>query len=170
LRLRKGATDAEPGYSGNARPSGGDVPGMGAPEFDAEAGETTTTRPGRGLGIASLAIGASGLTLAVATWAAWLIVRPPVLSAWVYSWVAQAFVLVLGALWFALLPISVLALVFGVYAGARTRPGPGRIGATLGVITVLLALSGAAVFATSSWRHVGPPIAYFDTQSGGTPR
>jgi hypothetical protein len=168
LRLRKGATDAEPGYSGNTRASGGDDPGMGAPGFDAETGETTT-RPGRGLAIASLAIGASGLTLAVATWAAWLIVRPPVLSAWVYSWVAQAFVLVLGALWFALLPISVLALVFGVYAGARTHPGPGRIGATLGVITVLLALSGAAVFATSSWRHVGPPIAYFDTQ-GGAPR
>ncbi|MDX3193119.1 hypothetical protein PV458_32325 [Streptomyces sp. MN03-5084-2B] len=41
----------------------------------------TTTRPGRGLAIASPAIGASGLTPAVAT-----------------------SVLVLGALWFALLP------------------------------------------------------------------
>src|SRR2546423_9140097 len=102
---------------------------MGAPRFEAES--TETTRPGRGLAIASLALGASGLTLAVATWAAWLIVRPQVVSAWMYSWVAQAFVLVLGALWFALLPISVLALVFGGYAGARTRPGPGRIGATL---------------------------------------
>src|ERR1044072_1465568 len=96
---------------------------MGEPELEGEP--TETTRPGRGLAIASLAIGASGLTLAVATWAAWLIVRPPVVTAWVYSWVAQAFVLVLGALWFALLPISVLALVFGVYAGARTRPAPG---------------------------------------------
>jgi uncharacterized membrane protein len=94
-------------------------------------------------------------------------VRPPVVTAWVYSWVAQAFVLVLGALWFALLPISVLALVFGVHAGARTRPGPGRMGATLAAITALLALSGAAVFATtSSWRQVGPPVAYFDTQTG----
>ncbi|MEV6622412.1 hypothetical protein AB0M83_28675 [Amycolatopsis sp. NPDC051106] len=137
---------------------------MGEPEFEAEP--TETTRPGRGLAIASLAIGASGLTLAVATWAAWLIVRPPVVTAWVYSWVAQAFVLVLGALWFALLPISVLALVFGVYAGARTHPGPGRIGATLAVITALLALSGAAVFATTSWRQVGPPVAYFDNQPG----
>ena len=137
---------------------------MGAPEFEAEP--TETSRPGRGLAITSLAIGASGLTLAVATWAAWLIVRPPVVTAWVYSWVAQAFVLVLGALWFALLPISVLGLVFGVHAGARTRPGPGRIGATLAVITALLALSGAAVFATTSWRQVGPPVAYFDTQTG----
>jgi hypothetical protein len=140
---------------------------MGAPEFEAETAETT--RPGLGLGIASLAIGAAGLTLAVATWAAWLIVRPQVLSAWAYSWVSQAFVLVLGALWFALLPISVLALVFGICAGARTRPGRGRIGATLAVITVLLALSGAAVFATTSWRHVGRPVGYFDTQTG-TPR
>jgi hypothetical protein len=135
-------------------------------EAESEAQPLETSRPGHGLAIASLAIGASGLTLAVATWAAWLIVRPPVVSAWVFSWVAQAFVLVLGALWFALLPISVLALVFGVHAGARTRPGAGRIGATLAVITALLALSGAAVFATTSWRHVGPPIAYFDTQTG----
>ena len=89
------------------------------------------------MAIASLAIGTSGLTLAVATWAAWLIVRP-----------------------------SVLALVFGVRAGARTWPGPGRIGATLAVVTALLALSGAAVFATTSWRQVGPPVAYFDTQTG----
>ncbi|MER6797028.1 hypothetical protein, partial [Amycolatopsis mediterranei] len=93
---------------------------MGEPELEAEE---TTTRPGRGLAIASLAIGAAGLTLAVATWAAWLIVRPEIVSAWVFSWVTQAFVLVLGALWFALLPISVLALVFGVCAGARTQPG-----------------------------------------------
>jgi hypothetical protein len=107
-----------------------------------EAEETTTTRPGRGLAIASLAVGASGLTLAVATWAAWLIVRPGIVSAWVFSWVTQAFVLVLGALWFALLPISVLALVFGVCAGARTQPGFARIGATLAVVTALLALSG----------------------------
>ncbi|WP_410623818.1 hypothetical protein [Amycolatopsis sp. cmx-8-4] len=46
------------------------------------------------------------------------------MAAWTYSGVAQAFVLVLGALWFALPPISVLALVFGVYPGARTTPAP----------------------------------------------
>ncbi|WIX85031.1 hypothetical protein [Amycolatopsis sp. DG1A-15b] len=139
---------------------------MGEPEL--EAGETTTaTRPGRGLAIASLAVGAAGLTLAVATWAAWLVVRPGIVSAWVFSWVTQAFVLVLGALWFALLPISVLALVFGVCAGARTQPGFARIGATLAVVTALLALSGAAVFATTSWRHVGPPVAYFGTGTSG---
>ncbi|QKV78654.1 hypothetical protein [Amycolatopsis sp. Hca4] len=128
--------------------------------------EETTTRAGRGLAIASLAIGAAGFTLAVATWAAWLIVRPGIVSAWLLSWVTQAFVLVLGALWFALLPISVLALVFGICAGSRTRPGSARIGATLAVITALLALSGAAVFATTSWHRIGPPIAYFDP---GTP-
>ncbi|KDN23006.1 hypothetical protein [Amycolatopsis rifamycinica] len=140
---------------------------MGQPEPDAQEA-TTTSRPGHGLAIASLAIGASGLTLAVATWAAWLIVRPELVSAWTLSWVTQAFVLVLGALWFALLPISVLALVFGICAGARTRPGYARIGATLAVVTVLLALSGAAVFATTSWRRVGPPIAYFDMRTSGT--
>jgi hypothetical protein len=104
---------------------------MGAPEAE------TITRSGRGLAVASLAVGASGFTLAAATWAAWLIVRPELVSAWKYSWVAQAFVLVLGALWFGLLPIS-----------------------------AVLALAGAAVFATTSWRHVGPPVAYFDTQTG----
>ena len=139
---------------------------MEEPELEPETKETT--RPGRGLAVASLAVGASGLTLAVATWAAWLIIRPELVSAWVYSWVAQAFVLVLGALWFALLPISVLALVFGVCAGARTRPGFGRIGAPLAVVTALLALAGAAVFATTSWRQVGPPVAYFDTQTGSS--
>lgn len=139
---------------------------MGEPEFT--TGTEETTRPGRGLAVASLAVGASGSTLAVATWAAWLIIRPELVSAWVYSWVAQAFVLVLGALWFALLPISVLALIFGVCAGARTRPGAARIGATLAVVTALLALAGAAVFATTSWRHVGPPVAYFDTQTGAS--
>ena len=135
---------------------------MGAPELEPETEETT--RPG--LGVASLAVGASGFTLAAATWAAWLIIRPELVPAWAYSWVAQAFVLVLGALWFALLPISVLALVFGVCAGARTQPGRGRIGATLAIVTALLALAGAAVFATTSWGHVGPPVAYFDTQTG----
>ncbi|MBE8520365.1 hypothetical protein ILP97_23195 [Amycolatopsis sp. H6(2020)] len=135
---------------------------MGVPEP-----ETTTTRPGRGLAIASLAIGASGLTLAVATWAAWLLVRPVLSAAWLFSWQAQVFALVLGALWFALLPISVLALVFAICAGARTRPGYARIGATLAVITALVALSGAAVFATTSWDRIGPPIAYLDTGTSG---
>jgi hypothetical protein len=136
---------------------------MGEPESE----PSETARAGRGLGIASLALGAAGLTLAVATWAAWVIVRPGILSAWMLSWVSQAFVLVLGALWFALLPISVLALVFGVCAGARTRPGFARVGATLAVVTALLGLSGAAVFATTSWRQVGPPIAYFDNGTSG---
>ncbi|OXM67680.1 hypothetical protein [Amycolatopsis vastitatis] len=136
---------------------------MGAPE----AG--TITRSGRGLAVASLAVGASGFTLAAATWVAWLIVRPELVSAWAYSWVAQAFVLVLGALWFGLLPISVLALIFGLCADTQPRPDFGRIGMTLAVVTALLALGGAAVFATTSWRHVGPPVAYFDTQTG-TPR
>ncbi|MEU5265921.1 hypothetical protein [Amycolatopsis sp. NPDC021455] len=135
---------------------------MGAAE--AEAGETT--RPGRGLAVASLAVGASGCTLAVATWAAWLLVRPQLVAAWAYSWVAQAFVLVLGALWFGLLPISVLALIFGLCADTRPRPDFGRIGMTLAVVTAVLALAGAAVFATTSWRRVGPPVAYFDTQTG----
>jgi hypothetical protein len=34
------------------------------------------------------------------------------------------------------------------------------------VLTILLALSGAAVFATSSFGDAGPPYAYFDTQTG----
>lgn len=137
---------------------------MGAPDHTEE--ETLTERPRHGLGITSVALGAAGLTLALATWAAWLVVRPGVVSAWTYSWVAQAFLLVLGALWFALLPASVLGLVFGVYAGARTKPGPGRVGATLAVMTLLLALLGAAVFATTSWGRVGPPVAYFDSTTG----
>jgi hypothetical protein len=139
---------------------------MGEPE--AELGETTTRRPGRGLAVASLAVGASGFTLAAATWVAWLVVRPELVSAWTYSWVAQAFVLVLGALWFGLLPISVLALMLGVCADTQPRPDFGRIGMMLAVVTAALALAGAALFATTSWRDVGPPAAYFDTQTGSS--
>ncbi|UOZ07294.1 hypothetical protein [Amycolatopsis sp. WQ 127309] len=47
----------------------------------------------RGLAITAVAIGASGLTPAVA---AWVIVRPPAVATWTYSWVALAFVLVLA--------------------------------------------------------------------------
>ena len=124
-------------------------------------GDDEITRPRRGLAISAVALGAAGLTLTVATWAAWLLVRPQVLSAWTYSWVTQAFVLVLGALWFAMLPVGVLALVFAGYAGPRTTHT--RAGMLLAAVTLLLALLGAATFATTSWRGVGPPYAYFDT-------
>lgn len=132
---------------------------MGEPE-DAGNGRS------RGLGIAAVAIGTFGLTLAVATWAAWLLIRPQLVSAWTYSWVAQAFLLVLGALWFALLPLGAVGLVFSGYAGVRAAAGPGRIGAGLAALTLLLALLGAAAFATTSFGRVGPPVAYFDTTTG----
>ena len=67
---------------------------------------------------------------------------------------------------FGLLPISVPALVFGVCAETQPRPDFGRIGMTPAVVTAAPAPAGAAVFATMSWRHVGPPAAYFDTQTG----
>lgn len=123
-------------------------------------------RPRRGLGIASVAIGAAGLTLAVATWAAWVLIRPRIVSEWPFSWVSQAFLLVLGALWFALLPLGALGLVFAGYSGVRAITGPGRIGAGLAAVTLLLALLGAAVFATTSFARVGPPVAYFDSTTG----
>lgn len=131
-----------------------------------ETEDSGIDRPRRGLGIASVAIGAFGLTLAVATWAAWLLIRPRIVSDWALSWVSQAFLLVLGALWFALLPLGALGLVFAGYAGVRRITDPGRIGAGLAAISLLLALLGAAVFATTSFARVGPPVAYFDSTTG----
>ncbi|WP_326944003.1 hypothetical protein OG439_29230 [Amycolatopsis sp. NBC_01307] len=64
---------------------------MREPDDETEPTETKS----RGLAITAVAI---GLTPAVATWAAWVIVRPPAVAVatWTYSWVAQAFVLVLA--------------------------------------------------------------------------
>ncbi|WP_326958415.1 hypothetical protein [Amycolatopsis sp. NBC_01286] len=65
---------------------------MREPHDETEPTETKS----RGLAITAVAIGAAGPTPAVATWAAWVIVRAPAMAAWTYSWVAQAFVLVLA--------------------------------------------------------------------------
>ncbi|WP_086852122.1 hypothetical protein [Amycolatopsis kentuckyensis] len=102
----------------------------------------THDRPGASWGPwpgPGLAIGASGFTLAVATWAAWLLVRPVRSVAWLISWQARVF---------ALLPPG------RCHGGRHHR---------------LVALSGAAVFATTSWDRIGPPIAYLDT-GGSRPR
>lgn len=120
-------------------------------------------RRGRGLAITSVSVGTAGLTLALATWVAWLVIRTQLEGAGHYtSWVAQVFALVLGALWFALLPAGVLGIVFGLFAGARDPYGSGiaRVGAYLCLLTLAVALAGAAVFALtpSAWSTQLPVV------------
>jgi len=46
--------------------------------------------------------------------------------------------------------------------GRDVGPGPRRA-----VVRAAAGLVGCAVFATTSWRHVGPPVAYFDNRFSG---
>ncbi|WP_232376201.1 hypothetical protein [Amycolatopsis aidingensis] len=119
-------------------------------------------RPRRGLAIASLSIGAVGLVLALSTWGAWLFVLPWMPGTMPHSLVTIVFALVLGALWFAVLPAGTLAVIFGMVAGAR--PGGGeslaRGGTYLGLLAVAVALAGAVVFMmnASGWGWPGSGV------------
>lgn len=129
---------------------------MTTPEHEpVQASEETPRR--RGLALAALSVGAGGATVSLATWAAWLLVRPGMITASHYSFLAQVFVLVLGGLWFVSLPIGVLGLVFGLSADARTRPGSARAGAYLAGLTLLAALAGSVTFAGTP---LSGPVAY----------
>lgn len=137
---------------------------MREPDDETKPTETKS----RGLAITAVAIGASGLTPAVAT-SGGLADRPAAGRGRVdvYSWVAQAFVL--GARR-AVVRVAADQRADSGLLRVRRRAhhsGPGRIGAALGVLTILLVVSGVAVFATMSWHNVGPSTAYFDTQQGG---
>jgi hypothetical protein len=117
------------------------------------------------LAIASVAIDSAGLMGALSTWVAWLIIRPHLQDAVHYSWISQVFVLVLGALWFAMLPAGVLALVFGFASGARSVSGSStaRAGAYLALLTAAIASAGAAAFilTPSAWSPPANPIGAY---------
>jgi hypothetical protein len=135
------------------------------PEVENES--ITTGPPRRGLAIASVAIGSAGLVVALSTWVAWLTIRPGLQDAVHYSWISQVFVLVLGALWFAMLPAAVLGLVFGFSSGARAVDGPStaRAGAYLALLTLAITLAGAAAFVLtpSAWSPPANPIGVYGT-------
>ncbi|MBB4684562.1 hypothetical protein [Amycolatopsis jiangsuensis] len=104
-------------------------------------------QPRRGLGVAAVAVAAVSFVLALCTWMAWLLVRPKLLTQPVYPIVTQVFLLVLGALWFVVLPAGVLAVVLGLTGGGRRRGGDlARAGALLGALTFVVALAGAVTF------------------------
>ncbi|GAB3493942.1 hypothetical protein [Amycolatopsis cihanbeyliensis] len=117
-------------------------------------------RPRRGLAIASLSISSVGLVLALSTWGAWLLVLPWMPETTPHSLVTIVFALVLGALWFAVLPAGTLAVIFGMIAGARLRGGENlaRGGTYLGLLAIAVALAGAVAFmmSASSWSWPGP--------------
>ncbi|TWE27895.1 hypothetical protein [Prauserella muralis] len=103
--------------------------------------------PRSGLAPASVAIAAVGLVLAVSTWVAWLLVLPGFRDAQPYGWITVVFALVLGALWFAVLPVGVLAIVFGALALRRgPLTGLARLGIGVGALALLVALGGVAAF------------------------
>ncbi|GAA4545840.1 hypothetical protein [Amycolatopsis samaneae] len=130
---------------------------MSTPELDHDDAPATA-RPRHGLAIASVSVSAVAMVLTVATWVAWLVIRAQMQAVPPYSWISQVFVLVLGALWFAMIPAGVLSTVFGYFAGARLQNGSNaaRLGLYLGLLTVAIALAGAAVFTLTPSAWTGP--------------
>lgn len=113
------------------------------------------------LAIASITLSVVGLVLAVATWAAWLLlIRPTPLRIYrtglagpVSSYmdiVGRTVTYVIGSLWFAVLPVSVLSIVLA-WLELRLGPRPeseavARAAVVAGAVALLLALAGAIVF------------------------
>ncbi|MFI5608046.1 hypothetical protein [Amycolatopsis sp. NPDC051903] len=126
--------------------------------------------PRRGQAVAAMAIAAVSLVLVVATWIAWLRVRPKLQEAPEYALVGQVFLLVLGALFFVGLLAGVLAIVLGLTRGGRARGDDlARGGALLGALTCVIALAGAVTFAASpTWTPVAPRPAETYEGSFGT--
>lgn len=119
-------------------------------EPDSESVSAVEERPSRGLAVGAVSVAAVSFALGVATWLAWLLVRPRLLMGGIYPIVAEVFVLVLGALWFAALLGAVLAVVFGLLGGAR-RYGTdlARLGALLGGLAFVVALAGTVAFTSN---------------------
>jgi hypothetical protein len=118
--------------------AGAEVPGEGTPG---------TRPPGRcALGMAALATGSVGVLVAVSAWVFWLAVVPQERGS-LDPELVDLIRLALGAVWFAVLPAGVLAMMFGIVA--RDHPERGliaRAGAYLGLLAVVVALSGAVLF------------------------
>lgn len=109
-----------------------------------------------GLAIASITLSVVGLVLAAATWAAWLfLIRSAPLRLYRTAWlgldiVGRTVTYVIGSLWFAVLPVGVLAIVLARLE-LRLAPRPesravARAATVAGIIALLLALAGAFVF------------------------
>lgn len=124
-------------------------------------------RPRPGLALAALITGAVALVLSVSTWAAWLLVLPGFRDAQPYRWIAVVFVLVLGALWFAVLPLSVVAITCGALAANRSATGGlGRLGIAVGVLALLVALAGTVVFVIDATSPPGVVAVWQGEHSG----
>ncbi|WIX78054.1 hypothetical protein QRX50_42795 [Amycolatopsis carbonis] len=124
--------------------------------------------PRRGQAVAAVAIAAVAFMLVVATWIAWLLVRPRMEAGPVYPIVGQVFLLVLGALFFVGLLAGVLAIVLGLTGGGREYGGEvARAGVLLGGLTCVVALGGAVAFAVNPlWTST---VANFDMGTLGNP-
>ncbi|NIH84617.1 hypothetical protein [Amycolatopsis granulosa] len=113
-------------------------------------------QPRAGLAVASAALGAVAVVMAVSTWVTWAFVHPRAGDA-LPSPAAVVLMLVLGALWVLILVMAVLAVLFGVL-GRRAAVGPARAGAAFGAVAALLALAGAVAFLVTAtdWLVVVP--------------
>ncbi|MEU3269805.1 hypothetical protein ABZ639_03110 [Saccharomonospora sp. NPDC006951] len=125
---------------------------------DRSPADRIPARPKTGLVVASLVTGSIGLVLAVSTWAAWLLVLPGFRDAQPYNWIAVVFGLVLGALWFLVLPLGTVSIIVGLLA-IRRAPALAplaRLGLVIAALALAAALGGAAVFVIDA--STGPPV------------
>lgn len=129
-----------------------------------------------GLSLASITLGVIGIVLSASTWAAWIFVVhltrrgamiQPVPAQPTYSFADLVVAYVVGALWFVTLPMAVLAALFGWLDLLRAPAGMSghlaRVGAGIGVLTLLLSLAGAALF---SYKLSSPPPPVFTPYVG----
>jgi len=113
-------------------------------------------QPRPGFAVASAALGAVGLVMAVSIWVTWLFIRPDGGAA-VPTPMSVVLSLVLGALWIVVLCTAALAILFGLLG--RTAPGGlARAGMVFGALGLLLAFGGAIAFvvAAADWLTVRP--------------
>ncbi|MEU0470096.1 hypothetical protein ABZ215_39380 [Amycolatopsis sp. NPDC006131] len=113
-------------------------------------------QPRTGLAVASAALGAVGIVMAMSVWVTWAFVRPRAGDA-LPSPLAVVLTLVLGALWVLILVLAVLAVLFGVLS-RDAAGGLARAGIVFGSLAALLALAGAVAFVVSAadWLTVVP--------------
>ncbi|KAA9159824.1 hypothetical protein FPZ12_019565 [Amycolatopsis acidicola] len=102
----------------------------------------------------AVVLGMAGVVFSVSAWVLWALIRPGSAGAQPNS-LTVILALLLGAVWLLVVMVAGLAVVFG---GLAWRSGPPALwGLGLGVLSGLLSLGGAIVFAVTvaNWSFAG---------------